>query len=1098
MPLHLHRAEDTGLLADRLGALLAVPPADPFAADLVLVPARGVERWLSQRLSHRLGAVDGDGVCAAVAFRSPGSLIAEIAGTDSDDPWSPEALVWPLLEVIDACSGQPWCRALAAHLGYSDDSDGDDALRRGRRYAVARRLAGLFSSYARQRPDLLADWSAGTDSDGAGGALDDDLAWQPPLWRELAGAVGAPAPQQRHAETLARLRAARTATLPERLSLFGHTRLSRTDLELLGALGAHHDLHLWLPHPSDALWQALRGVDGAVPRDEDTSASRVAHPLLATFARDLRELQRALPEPDTDEYLAAPTGPGTLLGWLQDDLAADAVRPAGRVPAAGDRSVQVHACHGAARQVDVLREVLLGLLADDETLQPRDIVVMCPDIEVYAPLIAAGFGLGELTGEHHPAHTLRVQLADRALHQTNPLLGVAAQLLGPAGSRVTATELLNLAQTDPVRARFAFTDEDLDVIAEWVRDTNIRWGFDAAHRAPYGLAGIVHNTWRFGLDRILTGVAMSQDAQTWLGTALPLDDVGSNRVELAGRLAEFVDRVQRILDELTGARPLTGWLTTLADGVAALTRVAPDDGWQQSQLQREFADVAAGAGERADTALLLPDVRALLDHCLAGRPTRANFRTGSLTVCTMVPMRSVPHRVVCLVGLDDGVFPRQTLADGDDVLARRPLTGERDPRSEDRQLLLDAICAARETLVITYTGADARSGAKQPPSVPLAELLDTLDATTEQPVRDRVVVRHPLQPFAVANVTPGCLGTTDRPFTFDPTALTAAEAAVGHRSAPPALFGSLLPAPEPADVELADLLAFFADPVRGFFRALQYTLPWEVKGVEDAMPVEIDHLAKWGVGDRMLRDMLAGMHPDEAANAEWRRGCLPPGRLGMRTACEIRDLARALAETALAHHVGEPDAVDVDVDLGGGRRLTGTVSPMYANRSVAVHYSQLGPKHALASWITVQALAAHRRGPWSALCIGRARNRVVQRTFLPADDPTAALARLVALYDAGRREPLPLPLKTSYKWATASREGGEPREGARREWQGSKKIPGENDTPAHVAVWGKESPLSRLLDDRPRPGEETPGEPTRFGALALRLWTPVLDSEELP
>src|SRR5699024_8439296 len=148
--------------------------------------------------------------------------------------------------------------------------------------------------------------------------------------------------------------------------------------------------------------------------------------------------------------------------WLQADLAADAPRPTGRTHSKTDRSVQVHACHGAARQVDVLREVLLGLLADDETLQPRDIVVMCPDIEVYAPLIAAGFGLGELTGEHHPAHTLRVQLADRALHQTNPLLGVAAELLGLAGGRVTATELLNLAQADPVRARFAFTDEDLD------------------------------------------------------------------------------------------------------------------------------------------------------------------------------------------------------------------------------------------------------------------------------------------------------------------------------------------------------------------------------------------------------------------------------------------------------------------------------------------------------------------------------------------------------------------------------------------------------------------------------------------------------------
>ena len=199
-------------------------------------------------------------------------------------------------------------------------------------------------------------------------------------------------------------------------------------------------------------------------------------------------------------------------------------------------------------------------------------------------------------------------------------------------------------------------------------------------------------------------------------------------------------------------------------------------------MQREFAEVLATAGPRGDTVMRLPDIRALLGRHLAGRPTRANFRTGTLTVCTMVPMRSVPHRVVCLVGLDDGVFPRLGIVDGDDVLARNPMTGERDIRSEDRQLLLDAIGAATEKLVITYTGANEYSGQDRPPAVPLAELLDTLDMTTTEKVRDRFVVKHPLQPFDIRNVIPGKLGTPDdTPFTFDPTVLRAA--ARQHRRA---------------------------------------------------------------------------------------------------------------------------------------------------------------------------------------------------------------------------------------------------------------------------------------------------------------------------
>lgn len=1084
MALHLHRAERTDLLADGLGALLADPLPDPFGEELVLVPARGVERWLSQRLAQRLG------VCAGVAFRSPASLIAEITGTVDDDPWSPEAMTWPLLEVIDCSLDEPWCRTLATHLGHFDAGE-EAELRRGRRYSVVRRLAGLFGSYARQRPQLLVDWL-----DGQVAGLDPDLAWQPELWRALVAAVPADPPHIRHQKTIARLREGPTG-LPVRLSVFGHTRLACTDIELLQALATHHDLHLWLPHPSDELWRALQGVHGAVPRAEDTSRHAARHPLLETLGRDLRELQRSLPDnPATDEYLSGATKPDTLLGWLQADIAANSVQSDGRALAETDRSVQVHSCHGPARQVDVLREVLLGLLQDDPTLEPRDIVVMCPDIETYAPLIVAGFGLGESAADTHPAHRLRVRLADRALTQTNPLLATAAELLAIAGTRATASQVLNLAQTPPVRARFKFTDDDLEAITDWVRESNIRWGFDKAHRAPYGLDHVVHNTWRFGLDRILVGVAMSDDSPEWLDTALPLDDVGSNKVELAGRLAEFVARLQSAVDALNGSRPLAEWLDALRDGVAQLT--SSEEAWQAGQLQREFAKVLQEAGSRGDTPLRLPDVRALLAGQLAGRPTRANFRTGTLTVCTMVPMRSVPHRVVCLLGLDDGVFPRVHLPDGDDVLARRPMTGERDIRSEDRQLLLDAVCEAGETLVITYTGADEHTGHHRPPAVPLVELLDALDQTTGQPVRGRIVVEHPLQPFDLRNVSPGAL-VPDKPFTFDPTALIAAKAAAGHRHPKRPFLEHPLPEPPPDDVVLADLLAFFKDPVKGFFRALDFTLPWDVDEVKDDMPVDINALEAWTVGDRMLRDMLRGLHPDTAAHREWRRGALPPGRLGMRKAREIRDEAKQLATAALGLRRGEPDAHDVDVDLDGGRRLTGTVSEVFGEHTVSVTYSKLNCKHLLQAWIPLVALAAHRPDrPWRASCIGRDKrpNRILHRVLVPPPDPVGVLRDLVLLYDNGRREPLPLPLRTSHAWADARECGNDPFDAALRRWKSTNYYTGEAEDEAHKHMW----PHARLEEilGTPRPGEEIDGEDTRLGALAARLWLPLISAERDP
>ncbi len=430
MTLIVHRAPRADLLADGLADLLRDPLEDPFTQELVLVPARGVERWLSQRLSHRLGPADGheDGVCAGVEFRSPASLVAELVigdgGTREDDPWSPDALVWPLLSVVDDHAGEEWCRVLSQHLGHGEPGEEGD-LRRGRRYAVARRLARLFSSYAVQRPTLLAEWESGRDTDGAGGALDPDLTWQPELWRLLVAQVDAPSPHQRHRDVLEALDARPDEVdLPSRFSLFGHTRIPVTEVELLAALGRHRDVHLWLPHPSAALWDSLTDLAGAVPRSDDGSHERVGHPLLASLGRDLRELERTLVAgrgPLVGRGAASPR-PDTLLGWLQHDVAANAtVEPVSRSIRPDDDSVQVHACHGPARQVEVLREVVLGLLADDPTLEPRDILVMCPDIEAYAPLVAAAFGMGEIGG--HPGHQLRVRLADRSLTQTNPLLG---------------------------------------------------------------------------------------------------------------------------------------------------------------------------------------------------------------------------------------------------------------------------------------------------------------------------------------------------------------------------------------------------------------------------------------------------------------------------------------------------------------------------------------------------------------------------------------------------------------------------------------------------------------------------------------------------
>lgn len=1139
MAVHLHRAARTDRLADALAQVLATPLADPFASELVVVPAKGVERWLSQRLSHSLGAGlaggAGDGVCAGVRFRSPHSLIAKLLGIEDDDPWAPDPLSWRVLEAIDTHLGEAWAAPLARHLG----ADGQE-LKLGRRYGLARRVAGLFAAYALQRPGVLTDWGAGEDTDGAGGDVPEDLAWQPPLWRAVLAISPAEAPQLRHARTLATIASDPGAlALPERLSLFGHTRVPATEIELLAALGRDRDVHLWLPHPSPALWDALSTALGGdrektnatpgrpLPRRLDRSHRVAKHPLLSSLGQDLRELQQSLlvfeaatpgsvAKGESDEAEVASPQQQSLLGWLQADLAANRAPTAtGRELTRSDRSVQVHACHGPARQVEVLREVLLGLLADDPTLEPRDIVVMCPDIEAYAPLIQACFGLAEVVGaKGHPAHQLRVKLADRSLVQTNPLLSVAAGLLDLAGGRATATQVLALAQSEPVRRRFAFTDDDLEQLATWIADSGIRWSFDAEHRAGFGLAEFVQNTWQFGIDRLLAGVTLSDDAGGWLDRTLPLDDVGSGQIDLAGRFVEFIDRLQAATDRLVGTQPLSRWQEGLIAGLEALTAVSMADAWQPGQAQRELASLGAEHPDAVE--LRLSDVRSLLRGRLAGRPTRANFRTGTLTVCSMVPMRSVPHRVICLLGLDDGVFPRSVTADGDDLLARDPLVGERDLRAEDRQLLLDAVCAAGQTLVVTYTGADVLTGQPRPPAVPVGELLDALDLTASADagaVRDRILTHHPLQPYDVRNVVPGGI-VGDGLFSFDPSAVAGAKAAAAPRRAPVPLRKVHLPAPEPSDIGLEELIAFLKSPAKGFLtRRLQISLPFEEDPLADGIQIEVDGLSQWSVGDRVVTDLLNGIPPDLAKQREWRRGALPPGRLGWRQLGDIVEQSIPLAREA--HRLREWTGHTLDIDLAldpndpaTGRRLTGTVGPIFGSRLVPVSYSRLGAAHRLQSWIRL--LAASAQDPdhsYTAHTLGRGQMRhggVEVSRLGPVDDHTALdlLRDLVAIYDEGMSHPLPMPLKSASIYAQYRRSQASTFEAmrvARKRWRDD-RFPGEQSDREHVQLWGFKADLPGSRKDgwgELAPWGE-PDEPAPFGAYAVRVWRPLLDAENLP
>lgn len=1117
----MHLAEHSDTLVAELASWLRDAPEDPFTPDLVLVPTRGVERWVTQRLAHRLGTTTGgDGVCANVQLGSPADVTARVVAAVSgiapqDDPWTFARLTWSILEVIDSTE-DPALAPVRQHLGGPSDE-----LRQARRVRTAQRLARLLLDYDAQRPAMTAAWFAdGTAGDGAGGQLAPDIAWQADLWREVTRRVDVPPPSQRLREAVDRLEHdPQVVDLPGRLSVFGVSRLPLDQIRALAALATNRSVHLWLPIPSLALWQTAAALPATAARSDlpDIGQER----LLSSMAGDCVELAMQIaPLTRTLSTHPAPPSPAqSVLTALQAHVRSDATTPRWTAEPS-DRSVRVHACHGAARQVEVLREVVVGLLAQDATLQPRDILVMCPDVERFAPLLSAVFGTAD--GDDpaawvHPGRRLRVQVADRAPGGANALLAFLSSLLDLAGGRQTAVEVLDLLEQQPVSRRFDVDHGDLQVLRGWVLTAGISWGADLASRARYGVR-FGQGTWQVGLDRLALGVAMSDDG----ARSMPIpgrrhdpgvpdvdalvagDDIASTEIDLLGRFTEAVERILDVVARLDGHQTVSAWIDTLEDALAVLTVVESADRWMQLETARVLSTIRQDS-TGSDPSITRHDMQALLAPHLSGRPTRAGFRTGALTVCSLEPMRQVPHRVVVLLGMDDQQFPRARHLDGDDVLRRTPQVGERDDYRDERRLFLDAILSASDHLAVLYTGRHERTGAEMPPAVPVAELLDAIDDAVQLPdgpAASSLVVHHPLQPTDVRNFAPGALGQPAA-FSFDQLDLAAAQTSQQPRRVDGPFLPDPLPLMDPV-LDLDLLVGTLTRPVESFLRRrLGLVLLGEDPEIPDSLPIDLDGLAQWGIGQRMLEATLAGVDPGVAAEVERARGHLPPGHLATDLLTAVTQEYAPLLDAARAHWRHTPDSLPIRIDLPERGLLTGSVQNVHDDRILTVTYSRLRARQRLAAWIRLLAAIASTQTPMEAVTIGRPlQGTGATVSTLAAPDPATAarlLGELVDLAGAALRGPLPMPVQTSAEYARRRLSGDDVPDaisGADPAWLDvtGRSPQGEGLEPAHELVFGAGARLRDIAAQPPEPGGLV-AEHSRFGELAVTVWQPLLTAE---
>ena len=1124
--MQFHYSRTAEELAAQLVALWSGTRPDPFAFDLAVVPGAGFQRWLSQQLAT---ADDPSGICAGVEFASLEGLEWRLDGPD--DPWRPERLAW-LVQEVALASTDPELEVLRRHLAASRES-----------YSASQRIARHFAGYARHRPGMLARWADGLDEGPDGGALAEN-AWQAHLYRLLAAELGED-PIQRREALLDRLRNAGVDGLPHRVAVLAPRHLDASVLELLDALGSHHqvDVLLLAPSPDRRPGPAAPGLRRAEfarlpghPLNEALGAVADETALLVGALRDVLPFARSGQHSSGtvagdpvlthsgqhssgtvagDPVLARsgqhssgsgprqarpavateppPSGSGSLLSWLQADLAADVQRPVRRVLDGDDCSVQVHLSHGRDRQVEVLREVLTAVLADDPSLEPRDVAVLTPDVDAFAPLLAAAFTAPAGVPDH-PAQRFRVQVADRSLAQVNPLAALLLDLLRLPDGRVEASALLDLCAQPGVAQRFGFTADSRDRLVELVERAGIRWGLSAAQRDGYGLGGFPQNTWFAGLQRMLLGVALGESDLVTAGTVLPLDDVESSDVGLVGGLTELVGRLSRLMAEFGRPAPLAEWAERCRRGLSDLVELPPGQEWQLGDVWAGLSRLAERAGAATAPLTRHAALRAI-EQEFTGSPARGAFGNGSLVVCGLRSLRHVPHRVIVLLGWDAACYPRPGHRHGDDLLGVEPRVGDPSSALSDRQVLLDAVHAARERLLVVAQGRSEATNEKVPLAAPLSELVEALDLTaaTAEGVRasSALTVQHPLQPFdpRYFDGSDPLLRSADR------LAFQAARAMLAEPVVPRGRYVlDTLPEPDLSrGVTLDEVVGYFGHPARALLRTRAGISFTDTDDAGDAIPIEPDHLARWQIGTRVLRHLRAGHDPESVRRAEWLRGDVPPFELGaslldqvfVEAGRSVRGIPAELAEPDL-HDLG----LAVPVPGHGTVPLVGRVTT-HGAELLQVEFSSLQPRHRLAAWLRLLALAAAEDGPWRARVVGKGRLAVYEAP--PREVAADLLGRYLALYALGLSRPLPALPRLGHAWMEYRVSQRDPLD---------RVLCGKNldrcwafDSDAYWTAFFRYPALLDLPSGDPAVPGADPAERTLIGALASSIWGPAMAAE---
>ena len=1034
--------------------------------EVILVPNAGIERWL------RMTLADLEGVCANLEVSLPAHYLWQAAHRALGDmpdaptlPWNalqeeplspldPPYLKWYLYDAL------PWLAEKDERIARYLKGEPRALMR----WQLAERLASAFEEYIVHRPWMLSDWEAGKDPE-------DPWKWQALVWRELVQAHGGQHTPERFERFLGlaeKCAAGNQGGLPDRILCFGLSSLPKQHLFLLKAIARTKDVLYFMQNSSVAYLDAIRAEGSSMATKAQESGAQAieatealiakAHPLLASLGRSQRDFLRLMYSKEVCMQELEPEGPEVIAPERPLQLKADTTlsrlkagivrmkadeQAKGTTKAEGDISVQIHACHGPLREVQVLFDQLLDIMVRFKDVEPKDVAVMMPDVTRYAPAIKAVF----------EGSSIPYSVSDRPRIASHPMVEAFEYVLWIPESRWTASELIALLGVPAVARRFGLTEGEIVRLQKRVKDAGVRWGLDETTRERMGAGRYPNNSWRFGLDRLLLGLSQATEEAVVEGV-VPYADIEGEDAEAVGKLWQFFETLKTWYDTALEELSAKEWHARLQALLESLFLTNMRDQAEQKAKKaiEEALSVLLGAsGPAGDRSAPMPwlVVRAAIEEELYASSARQPLLSKGVTFCGMVPLRAVPFRVVCLLGMDDGAFPRQEGESGLNLIQSSRWIGERALPEDDRLLFLQCIMAAKDVFYVSYTCMDVQAGTILEPSPVVLELLDFIEQSLlgegergaqeglneDAPLQSPVVHAHPMQPFSLRYLNPRAKGS--RVFTFSERWAKASLALAKERQeGQPRLIG-YDPAPlkqgplKEGVLELANLKSFFKNPTKFFFEeCLGVSLPEEEEELPDDEPFELDGLARWSLRERLFS---YAKKTGEAILKEppgWVRGTgklAPPPVDLFQYGKELEGARKMLEVWNEWRNEASPRSVFVQAELELGLRVVGVVGDVWFQEAQPVGIRKVlngdvGLHTILPAWIDYLAWVLH--GGERELClVGIAESKggwsLVGPKRCTLDRATAkdTLQSLVNLYLEGQEKPLPfMPRLTGSFW----------------------------------------------------------------------------------